>query len=330
MAFSNPVVGGSGGELIRESIKSPDFVEGVSGWIIRRDGSAEFNNVSIRFDLTTGSIIVGPNTGPQVVISTVSTPWAHGDISFPTNNVNEETPAVIRATELGNLPSNRTALQLFAAEVDGTGEVAGLLINSASNDGTIESTLSGRSQFNSTSFTLDESAFTVSGEFVVTDEVLVNSNNADSNYPVRVVGGRVSGGPSTTTLVAGDTEVASSSVSVTLANDVAYKVDVQMQTRQSVGASAAGTQLFNWKLWDGAVGGTQLDATIETWNTTVGNNLGTVDFSFIFRYTGTTGAKTLRLSCNDGAGADTLQVQTNTKTSIVVYRIGDADMITNL
>lgn len=48
MAFSNPVVGGEGGELVRDSIKSRNFQTGVSGWIIRRDGSAEFNNVLIR------------------------------------------------------------------------------------------------------------------------------------------------------------------------------------------------------------------------------------------------------------------------------------------
>ncbi len=53
MAFSNPVVGGEGGELVRASIKSRNFQSGVSGWIIRRDGSAEFNNVVIR-----GSLIV--------------------------------------------------------------------------------------------------------------------------------------------------------------------------------------------------------------------------------------------------------------------------------
>lgn len=47
MPFTNPIVGGGGG-LIRDSIKSPDFQSGVSGWQIRRDGSAEFNDVTIR------------------------------------------------------------------------------------------------------------------------------------------------------------------------------------------------------------------------------------------------------------------------------------------
>lgn len=48
MAFNNPVVGGDGGELIRDSIKSRNYQAGVSGWIIARNGFAEFSNVLIR------------------------------------------------------------------------------------------------------------------------------------------------------------------------------------------------------------------------------------------------------------------------------------------
>jgi hypothetical protein len=47
MSFRNPVVGGGGG-LIRNWIQSPDFVTGVSGWQIARDGTAEFNDVLVR------------------------------------------------------------------------------------------------------------------------------------------------------------------------------------------------------------------------------------------------------------------------------------------
>ena len=47
MPFSNPIVGGNG-VLIRDAISSPDFVTGVSGWTIRRDGTAEFNGITIR------------------------------------------------------------------------------------------------------------------------------------------------------------------------------------------------------------------------------------------------------------------------------------------
>lgn len=47
MAFTNPITGGQGA-LVRPAIKSPGFVTGVSGWTINRDGSAEFNNLTIR------------------------------------------------------------------------------------------------------------------------------------------------------------------------------------------------------------------------------------------------------------------------------------------
>src|SRR6266540_2524625 len=38
--FTNPIVGGTA--LVRPAIKSPNYVPGVSGWSINRDGSAEF------------------------------------------------------------------------------------------------------------------------------------------------------------------------------------------------------------------------------------------------------------------------------------------------
>jgi hypothetical protein len=51
--FSNPVVGGVG-KLIRQFVQSPNFVSGSSGWTINKDGSAEFQNATIR-----GSVIIG-------------------------------------------------------------------------------------------------------------------------------------------------------------------------------------------------------------------------------------------------------------------------------
>jgi hypothetical protein len=56
------------GNLAIPQVQSPNFVTGVSGWIIRKDGSAEFNSVVIR-----GGIVVG---GTQFNYST-STPQAN-------------------------------------------------------------------------------------------------------------------------------------------------------------------------------------------------------------------------------------------------------------
>lgn len=47
MSFSNSVIGGAAA-LIRAAIKSPNFVTGLTGWQIAKDGAAEFNNVTVR------------------------------------------------------------------------------------------------------------------------------------------------------------------------------------------------------------------------------------------------------------------------------------------
>lgn len=44
--FRNSILAGV--TLIRSAIRSPNFVTGVSGWTINQDGSAEFNNLTIR------------------------------------------------------------------------------------------------------------------------------------------------------------------------------------------------------------------------------------------------------------------------------------------
>jgi hypothetical protein len=45
--FASAVVGGAS-NLIRKAIRSPNYVTGVSGWSINKDGSAEFADLTIR------------------------------------------------------------------------------------------------------------------------------------------------------------------------------------------------------------------------------------------------------------------------------------------
>lgn len=47
LKFAHDIAGGQG-NLIVVSVQNPDFLTGVRGWQIARDGSAEFNNVIIR------------------------------------------------------------------------------------------------------------------------------------------------------------------------------------------------------------------------------------------------------------------------------------------
>lgn len=63
--FRNPIVAGF--NLVRNAIQSPNFVTGVSGWIIRKDGTAEFANSIIR-----GILSVVGISGEKIVISSVA------------------------------------------------------------------------------------------------------------------------------------------------------------------------------------------------------------------------------------------------------------------
>lgn len=332
MSFSNPVVGGEGGELIREAIRSRNFETLVAGWIIRRDGSAEFHNVIIRIDLEVGdSIIVGPDDGSQVVIGTTDDGFERGFIRFPTNDPNETEAAEINSSTSGIGDAQRLLVQFRSGEMEESEDQSGLTLRSGSVDGTIGAEASLNTL--SSSLTVADVGIELETDLVsTTEELVVATDNADTtNNPVRVISGRVNAGTNTVTLVAGDSEITNTGATNTyLENGVAYTVDIQIQTRQSVGTSAAGTQRFDWKIWDGAVGGTQLANTVETYNGSVGNILNTVQLSWVFEFTGTTGSRTLRLSCADGAGADTLQVQSNTRYFMIVKRIGDPARILNL
>jgi hypothetical protein len=64
--FSNPILGGD--FLVRPAMKSPNYVAGVSGWSINKDGTVEFNNGTFR-----GSISVGSPTGQHFVVNNSAT-----------------------------------------------------------------------------------------------------------------------------------------------------------------------------------------------------------------------------------------------------------------
>lgn len=48
--FANSVIGGAS-NLIRTAIRSPNYIAGLAGWTINKDGSAEFSDVTIRGDI---------------------------------------------------------------------------------------------------------------------------------------------------------------------------------------------------------------------------------------------------------------------------------------
>lgn len=64
MGFANSIIGGAAA-LIRAAIKSPNYVAGVSGWSINKDGTAEFQNITAHGN----SILVGDLAGDFAALS---------------------------------------------------------------------------------------------------------------------------------------------------------------------------------------------------------------------------------------------------------------------
>jgi len=128
--FDNPLTAGT--VLVRSAIQSQNYIQGSTGWKVAQDGSAEFNNVTVRGTVTgstinggtiTGStinggtitgttisggtvtgttinggtingstIISGTAPNPQVKITTTS---SAGEIVFPSNASYETSPSMI-------------------------------------------------------------------------------------------------------------------------------------------------------------------------------------------------------------------------------------------
>lgn len=80
MEFQDELAGGT--VLVRPALQSPDYVTGVSGWAIKIDGSAEFNNVVIRGGTTVGGTALYYNGTPAVGNLIVSIAGSAGSDSF--------------------------------------------------------------------------------------------------------------------------------------------------------------------------------------------------------------------------------------------------------
>lgn len=72
MGFRNAIVAGK--KLVIDWIQSPNFITGVSGWIIRKDGSAEFLDITARGTITADQIKTSDvQTDPRIWINNPAT-----------------------------------------------------------------------------------------------------------------------------------------------------------------------------------------------------------------------------------------------------------------
>lgn len=74
--FRNPIVAGI--NLIREAIRSPNYVQGVSGWTINKDGTAEFQDLTARGEIVGEGIATDVFPNRRILISSDPT-WVGPD-----------------------------------------------------------------------------------------------------------------------------------------------------------------------------------------------------------------------------------------------------------
>jgi len=130
MPFSNEVIG-TNGALIRNWMKSENYVAGSSGWQIKKDGTAEFNNGTFR-----GSIEVGPNPGQHFIVNNTAT----GDVVDIYDSSNTLVAKIDKFGEIITTSGNDSALMFgngynfvdFAAPPGSYGGMTGFSRNTGS------------------------------------------------------------------------------------------------------------------------------------------------------------------------------------------------------
>jgi hypothetical protein len=135
--FANPVTNASG-ELVRIVLQSVNYVTGVSGWAIFKDGNAEFNGVVIRGQLSVedvdGSYIRifdnNPGTGATILVQAAT---LGGHTVDPGFIYAESDPLFGFPYLLLSSPSmdggDRSSIQVRSADPAGTGQGSSVDIN---------------------------------------------------------------------------------------------------------------------------------------------------------------------------------------------------------
>jgi hypothetical protein len=340
MSFGNPVVGGQGGELIRESIKSPNYVANVQGWAVFRDGTADFNNVTVRGDLIVGTPPSPPN------------PYIHATVlaGIPTIAVYDGVhtlPARIQGFNLGNeggmvFDAGDTSVESTAIALGGdfaeflyenvVGNHEFGLISVGNPYSSLIKLRATSDTTNDLEFGFDLTAGTPDsggGRMYTFGELLSNSGNPDDNYDVRVIDGKVDDGSQTaTTIGTTDTSVATANAQNVYVEQGWYYIALVSVDFRNNNANGR----ISWKLWDGALGGTQLGGTQRKYSRVQSTSGFDNEFLiFVWRQATTKTIADLNLSAVKElvtAGAATAQV--NAAFSISIFKSGDADKIQNL
>jgi hypothetical protein len=149
--------------LIRPALQSPDYVAGATGWAIRADGSAEFNNITIRGGAGTAEpLVVGPDGMPQVIVRTTPT---NGLVVFPTNRPIEQDAATLNSAVVDQgAADERAELQMTGPTVTGATGGVRVVLRSQPQDGSLPAAFTVQSRDGAATYmSVDSTEVRVSG-----------------------------------------------------------------------------------------------------------------------------------------------------------------------
>lgn len=129
MPFENSIVAGS--TLVRPAIKSPNYVTGVSGWSINKDGTAEFSNALVRGTFVAGGGAVTVNSSGVIIVvggTTVNVTSAGFSITNGVTTVQATLAGVSVVTGATALTMDTTKFQVTNGTTTVQASVAGVSV----------------------------------------------------------------------------------------------------------------------------------------------------------------------------------------------------------
>lgn len=325
MTFGNPVVGGN--KLIRPAIQSPNYVPGVSGWTINRDGTAEFNDVTVRGDIVITGDAESSNYVPGVsgwmLDSSGSAEFNGGGLAVNGGTVSGAsvsggtvTGATVQTAMSGQRVVLSNAPNPGVYFYDGIDPNPGLI----ESDSSINAKLSMRGDSGFISVGDDSNGVFRAATGITGVNVLALAAAAD---------GRLHTGSAvdtTVSMVGNETAVGSANIAnCPQIEDHAYLAVIQV----AFAVSNAGNR-GRFRLWNGAVGGTQLGSHAPI----VRNNAASTNENklmvFGWRASSSSNISNINLGMEffSGSGSVTCRIETTSYAAVVVD-LGPASRFTN-
>lgn len=244
MTFRNTILAGE--ELVRTGMRSPNYVAGLIGWRIARDGSVEFNNGTFRGTITASAIDIGGADATSFHVDIDGNLWL-GAATFaaaPFKVANTGSLTVTGGSITGTLITGGTLqTATFGARVVISAGGAGV-IEFYNTGGALSGTLSGRADWGGGNLRVNTS-FDVSG-------ILQGFGRIDALAGLTVSGGaaQITGGitnPFGNVAINDNLDVSGNTTmsgNLTLAAGTSLTLSSGLVTRGSVDSGGAGFRLL--------------------------------------------------------------------------------------